>query len=243
MKTGLKENILKLRNEGKTYDEIKKKLNCSKSTISYYCKSYSLKKVNINDEEVKKYFKNTNSIVMTLKEFNITKNKLSKILGKIKKIKCGYCDKEIEVSIFCSNKYCSNLCRIEYRKKYFKDRKFNYENLIKWRSDKKIKSIEYKGGKCQICGYDKCKSSLAFHHLDPSQKDFNISKLNRSFEKIKSELDKCILVCSNCHGEIHEGLHTNLMHGWSSGEGIALQKQDININGSSPLPCSNGLII
>ena len=110
--------------------------------------------------------------------------------------------------------------------------------------DTKRKCVEYKGGSCIICGYNKCNAALEFHHLDPNEKDFEISsKLTSSWEKIQQELDKCILVCSNCHGEIHEGLHTNLMHGWSSGEGIALQKQDININGSSPLPCSNGLII
>lgn len=68
----------------------------------------------------------------------------------------------------------------------------------------KDKCIEYKGGKCQTCGYDKCKKSMHFHHVDPSLKDFTISGAHaRSWNKIKAELDKCILVCSNCHGEIH----------------------------------------
>ena len=70
----------------------------------------------------------------------------------------------------------------------------------------KEKLIEYKGGKCQICGYNKCISALEFHHLDPSQKDFNISGGTKSFEKAKIEVDKCVLVCSNCHREIHAGL-------------------------------------
>ena len=63
--------------------------------------------------------------------------------------------------------------------------------------------IEYKGGKCEICGYDKNYSALEFHHLDPNEKDFTISKKNSSWENIKKELDKCILVCANCHREIH----------------------------------------
>jgi hypothetical protein len=69
----------------------------------------------------------------------------------------------------------------------------------------KLKAIEYKGGKSNQCGYDKCPDALIFHHLDPSQKDFGISEngRSRSFEKMKPELDKCILVCSNCHAEIH----------------------------------------
>ena len=50
--------------------------------------------------------------------------------------------------------------------------------------------------------------ALEFHHLDPSQKDFGISSkgYTRSWDKVKEELDKCILVCSNCHREIHSGL-------------------------------------
>jgi Zn ribbon nucleic-acid-binding protein len=65
--------------------------------------------------------------------------------------------------------------------------------------------IEYKGGECVKCGYNKYQGALEFHHLDPTQKDFNISQVkgNTINDKIKNELDKCILVCSNCHREIH----------------------------------------
>lgn len=45
----------------------------------------------------------------------------------------------------------------------------------------KLKAIEYKGGKCQICGYNKCTGALEFHHLDPTKKDFNISGGTKSF--------------------------------------------------------------
>lgn len=69
----------------------------------------------------------------------------------------------------------------------------------------KIQAIEYKGGKCEKCGYDKCLSVLEFHHLDPTKKDFGISAKGhtKSWEKIKNELDKCIMLCSNCHRELH----------------------------------------
>ena len=68
--------------------------------------------------------------------------------------------------------------------------------------------IEYKGGKCQICGYDKCQGALEFHHIDPSEKDFGIGQkgYTRSIGENKKEVDKCILVCANCHREIHAGL-------------------------------------
>ena len=71
-----------------------------------------------------------------------------------------------------------------------------------------LKAIEYKGGCCSICGYSKCVAALEFHHTDAAQKEFGISSkgYTRSWDKVKNELDKCILVCSNCHREIHEEL-------------------------------------
>ena len=67
---------------------------------------------------------------------------------------------------------------------------------------------DYKGGKCEICGYTACLSALTFHHLDKNEKDFNISNeaLKHPYRKLKKEVDKCILLCSNCHIELHEGL-------------------------------------
>ncbi|MCC7004417.1 HNH endonuclease [Candidatus Nomurabacteria bacterium] len=67
---------------------------------------------------------------------------------------------------------------------------------------------EYKGGCCEICGYKKCQRALSFHHIDPSLKSFGLSDkgLTRSWEKTKSEIDKCILLCANCHMEVHEGI-------------------------------------
>lgn len=69
-------------------------------------------------------------------------------------------------------------------------------------------TVEYKGGKCEICGYDKYQGALEFHHLNPEEKDFGIAAkgYTRSFEKVKEEIEKCILVCSNCHKEIHAGI-------------------------------------
>lgn len=69
----------------------------------------------------------------------------------------------------------------------------------------KEKAVIYKGGKCQKCGYNKCNSALEFHHINPSEKDFQISKLKLTSWclKIERELDKCTLLCSNCHKEEH----------------------------------------
>ena len=91
--------------------------------------------------------------------------------------------------------------------KHDKKKKFsNTEAVESWRKRKKKALVEYKGGKCQCCGYSKCIEALEFHHLDPNIKSFTISGKSKSFNSLKSEVDKCILVCSNCHKEIHAGL-------------------------------------
>lgn len=68
----------------------------------------------------------------------------------------------------------------------------------------KRKLVEYMGGCCKICGFNKYISALEFHHLNPEHKEFTISKYY-SIEKAKKELSKCIMVCCNCH----RGLHNN----------------------------------
>ena len=78
--------------------------------------------------------------------------------------------------------------------------------MIQWRKRKKIELVKYKGGKCERCGYDKTYEALQFHHINPSEKDFTISGKSYSLERLKKEVDKCIMVCANCHIEIHEEL-------------------------------------
>jgi transposase len=63
------------------------------------------------------------------------------------------------------------------------------------------------GGRCQVCGYDRCVAALEFHHLDPEQKRLGISAvgLTLSLEALRAEAAKCVLVCSNCHAELESG--------------------------------------
>ena len=71
----------------------------------------------------------------------------------------------------------------------------------------KKQAVNYLGGKCMICGYDRCLACLHFHHKNPTQKDFSIGNKRNlfSWETVKLELDKCLLLCANCHGELHWG--------------------------------------
>ena len=82
--------------------------------------------------------------------------------------------------------------------------KCSSEAVTKKRRELIAKAVEYKGSKCSICNYNKCITALEFHHVDPSTKLFGISDgCTRKWETMKTELDKCILVCANCHRELH----------------------------------------
>ena len=78
------------------------------------------------------------------------------------------------------------------------------------RKNIKIQALEYKGWICTKCGLiDKTYPQIYdFHHLDPSQKEFSICKNVLSFDKIKNELDKCVVLCANCHRKEHSGTRT-----------------------------------
>lgn len=100
------------------------------------------------------------------------------------------------------------------KKPRWKCKKCMYDVSKNYLYELKIKCILYKGGKCERCGYDKCPRSMDFHHVDPTQKDFSLGDRNpntnkkgtKKWETVRMELDKCILVCRNCHSEIHEEL-------------------------------------
>lgn len=94
-------------------------------------------------------------------------------------------------------------------KRKYTDRRVYLINAVQKRR-KKIRemAVKYKGAKCSNCGYDKCYEALEFHHLNSDGKDFGISNkgYTRSWARIKEELDKCILLCANCHREVHSSL-------------------------------------
>ena len=101
---------------------------------------------------------------------------------------CKRCGKEIEGR--ADKKYCGRKC-------------LTADAVTRWRRNLKKRAVEYKGGKCEYCGYAKCLAALEFHH--PGGKDFAISGNGntRAWAKVKVELDKCVLTCKNCHAEQH----------------------------------------
>ena|SRR3990167_3902907 len=89
-------------------------------------------------------------------------------------------------------RFCSDNCKL----KFFVDKR---------RKNIKKMSLEYKGGVCENCGYNKCETALVFHHKESDGKDFGVASkgYTRSWDKVRKELDKCVLLCSNCHAEVH----------------------------------------
>lgn len=70
--------------------------------------------------------------------------------------------------------------------------------------------VQEAGGRCQLCGYDRCDRALQFHHPDPAGKGFGIGQHGetRSLERARVEARKCVLVCANCHMEIEAGMQS-----------------------------------
>nr|UWG87036.1 MAG: NinG protein [Bacteriophage sp.] len=82
----------------------------------------------------------------------------------------------------------------------------DYRNQVLRGLKRKYESILSRGGKCEKCGYDKNISALEFHHKNPEEKDFqlDIRKFsNSNLDSLQKELDKCELLCANCHRELH----------------------------------------
>lgn len=80
-------------------------------------------------------------------------------------------------------------------------KRYEWERAVK----RKLDAIAQKGGKCEKCGYNKYYGALQFHHTDPDKKENSWSKLRgRSYATLSRELDKCRLLCANCHAEEHE---------------------------------------
>ena len=229
----MKKEILKLRKQGLTYNEIKERLGCAKSTISYHCRKNGLSKPivkiirKLSDDEIKKmqlFYNSIGSTRETAKKFNVAKSTVSKYIktnahphklndNLVQEIRnyydLGNSSKKVAMKFNVSKS--TVLKYVNIRKKIKKSdteiKKSHSKNVMSWRHRTKTKLIEYKGGECKICGYKKCIQAMEFHHLNPKEKDFTISGKSWSFERLKSEVDKCILICSNCHAEIHAGVN------------------------------------
>jgi len=186
----LKDKITGLRTEGKTYNEISKELRCAKSTVSYHCR-----KLEFNEG-----LKATNSrkLWVNYRPQTTERHNLISYL-----VKTGTSGTHIVDVLNISHKELRSYCTKHNLKSEIS--LTGYARIKQHRRNKKILAVLYKGGACERCGYKKSISAMDFHHRDPKEKDFAISRnTNLAWKRVKAELDKCMLVCANCHRELHE---------------------------------------
>ena len=113
--------------------------------------------------------------------------------SKVTEYKCLDCGEEAISKFYMASKKRCSICMNKY--------------MVKRNQSIKGKIVDYKGGKCSICGYNKCLAALELHHLNPEEKDPDYNKLkDGKFELYKLEADKCVLLCANCHREVHSDL-------------------------------------
>ena len=121
---------------------------------------------------------------------------------------CKVCKEEKLLKEFHLNKSCSlgvtGTCRDCNRvriNQWYKDNRNHRQELTnRHNQEKKRLAVKHFGGKCHDCGGIFPQCVYAFHHLDPSLKDYNPSKaMTGKLDKMWKELDKCIMLCANCH--------------------------------------------
>ncbi len=192
MNKNLKPQILSLRKEGKTYNEIASILDCSKGTISFHCSQLKDNEI-IRHNNREATFLNKNAylnwdakdinIIKILYNYGIQTTEISDVL-------------KLDIAPMIS--FCKTLPKKDY------SGLTNYQKVKRRRKKIKILAVIYKGYQCKKCGYNKYFENLEFHHRNPSEKEFTISqKCNHRWSTIKKELDKCDMYCSTCHREIH----------------------------------------
>lgn len=134
----------------------------------------------------------------------------------------------------CKRRGCNNPARLNpyrgHEPEYCSKRCKNIDKVDVLRTRRKQEAIDYLGGRCKRCGYNRCPAALAFHHVNG--KSFGIHRgMTMAWKKIVKELDKCILLCANCHAEVH----------WEKIHGRVAQLEEHrfetpSVSGSIPLP-------
>lgn len=116
-------------------------------------------------------------------------------------MKCIVCQMELKGR---QRRFCSNKCKQKETNQRWKEYGVQRNKGL----ERKKELVKIKGEKCSICGYNKSYAALTFHHRDPSVKEIRLDirgLSNRKWSRILEEVEKCDLVCFNCHMEIHWG--------------------------------------
>lgn len=193
------EEIKRLRkNQELSYTSIAEKLDIPESTVAYYCR-----KLDENDEIIKRNRKSSTKGKIGTDHLGLSEEQERKIKALTKYgLSTNDIEKLIDVDLEAIKEF---VYKSDFKRRFLDSDSTPYEQVEFRRNKNMLMAILYKGGECQECGYDRNKNSLEFHHTDPSQKDVTISDARSySFETMKKELKKCVLLCVRCHSERHD---------------------------------------
>lgn len=119
-------------------------------------------------------------------------------------MQCLHCGTSLDKE---NKKFCNLKCKNAHNNKRYQ----TYDKQQERGRKRRKQLIDAKGGKCECCGYDKNYAALCFHHLDPSEKEFQLDLRkcsNSTLASLIKEAEKCQLLCHNCHMEVHYPDHT-----------------------------------
>lgn len=171
----------------------------------------------IQKEDLEKLINKGYTITAISKELNFSRKAISKSLRKYglrtnnmeKLIYCKCCGKKL---INNQRFYCSKNCKIKWfgLQSNQKPNDNKVDSNLSYSADrgrrKKFSILKERGMKCEKCGYNKNLAALCFHHINENEKSFNLGSrefASMSMETLRNEIDKCQILCHNCHMELH----------------------------------------
>lgn len=200
--SSLKDSIIKLRLEGKSYNEISRVTGASKGTVSYHCSKLPSNGTIISQLRQKAdvdKIKYPERHVVEVPNFN---DRVVRLLTEL--VSLGTYRNELADALSITE-YQLDAYVKHHGLTYSRPKLSGYDKVKLRRKKVKLMAIMRLGGECQRCGYHKSARALEFHHVNPHEKNFTISQIiTRRWETIRDEVDKCILLCANCHREVHD---------------------------------------
>ena len=188
----------------------------------------------MNKTNIQQLLDTNKSLKLIAEELNTSQTNLRYWIKKYELVRNKYTH-----CVFCntksSTKFCSSKCKGNFYYYQNKEER-NLQSKINSKDKRKsfkILAIEYGGGKCKHCNYKNNYSVLSFHHTDTEQKDFNLRgiKSSKLTSKHIEELDKCILLCHNCHYKVHSLWNDLKPKGKQAIKGAKVRRQLIEYKG------------
>lgn len=187
---GYKDAILALRAQKTSYREIARQLGCSKGTVAYHCSR-------LEDHD---------QIVEDNRKHLATTRQIPQVKASLLNWLLVDGVRRTDVADALNMDYKEVLAHARRKGLQKRPEKLTqYRYVLRRRRHLKMLAVARKGGRCVRCGYHRSLRALTFHHPDPEAKDFSVSaNSNRSWLAVRTEIDKCVLLCANCHREEHD---------------------------------------